>query len=96
MFLDWIQIEVCPDVACSAAYTVFLWGDSNSDNNGNLPYVSPEDQAEEFTGSKVGILISMSGVPDGTYQFVRVSAPAGSDCSSNSEHNAQIDAILVE
>lgn len=96
MYLDFIQIEICADVGCSTPYQIFRWGDSNPGNNGSLPatYGSTEDAAEPFSGPKVGISISISGMPDGIYQFVRLSTP-GSDCGTDSNHNAQVDALIV-
>lgn len=97
MYLDFIQIEICSDAGCSTPYQIFRWGDDNPGNNGNLPYTSDpyvEPPAQPFNGSKVGINITISGVPDGTYQFLRLSTP-GSDCDTNPDHNAQIDALIV-
>ena len=98
MYMDWIQMEVCADVGCSSPHLIFRWGDIDPNNNGNLPPTSPEDQAHAFYGNKVGILIDMiaAGVPNGVYQFVRVSTPPGSDCASDPSHNAQIDALYVQ
>jgi hypothetical protein len=102
MYLDWIQIEVCPDAGCSSAYTIFLWGDNLPNNNlsGSLATISPETQEYAIYGSKVGILINMNGVPNGIYQFVRVSSPTNpstpNDCGSNPNHSAQLDALYVE
>jgi hypothetical protein len=99
--MDPLMVEVCTDLACSSAYQVFLWGDGNSGNNGSIPaaYYPPETAALFIPATDMynnsGIMISMGGVPNGVYQFVRVSAPPSSDCGSDSSHNVQIDALVV-
>ena len=98
MYLGWVQIDICADVGCSTPYLIFYWGDGNAGNNGNLPsgYDPIEIQGEVFHGNKVGISINISGMPAGIYQFVRVTSPSGSDCGTDPDLNAQIDALIVE
>ena len=100
IYLDSVVIEVCTDASCSVSYQVFNWGDAVIDLNTNIgvlgyspgePDNDPIPEADLYGTPplQVGITIDVDAVaPSGTYQYIRLSAPGGSQ-----PDGAEIDAI---
>ena len=101
--LDWVVVEVCPDAACATSYQVFYWGNASADLNTNIGaiYGPPEIDNQSIPNAdlygtspfQTGIAIdldSVSGIPDGTYPYVRLYSPLGGGNDA-----AQVDALEV-
>ena len=87
--LDWVIIQISNDMA--TWYTVYYWGDNLVDTNALPPGQTTELDNTNISSTflygtpplQTGILIDADGStsyprpPNGTYQYIRVTAPAG-------------------
>jgi hypothetical protein len=102
ILLDWVIVDVCADSSCTAAFTVFYWGNASADTNTNIGvagYGPPESDNQsipyaDLWGSapnQTGIAMDVDmAAPAGTYQWVRIYAPP-----DGANDPAEVDAVEV-
>jgi hypothetical protein len=98
IYLDWVEVSVAQATQSGVPgefYTVFVWGDQDPSNNGNIPaHYALESRNAIIRGLRLGtgIGIDIGGEPHIPYRYVRFrpyppeSIPAEAD-------RAQVDAV---